>query len=139
MRAQIDGLGGGISSLSKCCIVGKASGDLAERADVTYRSSLPPPFTPHAAGLPGAQPAATGRVNLDARHDRQGTKLGGGRCEVASGYRFGQVEVRQPRIDWSAACGNIGSAAAHFAILHKLVPVQEGITAVRARGPSTAR
>ena len=66
---QIDGLGGGISSLSKAAIVGTA-------------------------------PAGSG-------------------AEVA--FRFAQVEVAEPRVDFTGNCGNISAAIAPFAVNEGLV------------------
>lgn len=68
---QIDGLGGGISSLSKAAIVGPA-------------------------------PAGSG-------------------ADVA--FRFAQVEVAEPRVDFAGNCGNISAAIAPFAVESGLVPV----------------
>lgn len=67
---QIDGLGGGISSLSKAAIVGPA-------------------------------PA-------------------GGGADVA--FRFAQVEVAEPRVDFAGNCGNVSAAVAPFAVESGLVP-----------------
>ncbi len=66
---QIDGLGGGISSLSKAAVVG---------------------------------PAPTGSA-----------------ADVA--FRFAQVEVAEPRVDFTGNCGNISAAIAPFAINEGLV------------------
>lgn len=82
---QIDGLGGGISSLSKAAIVGPA-------------------------------PAGSG-------------------ADVA--FRFAQVEVAEPRVDFAGNCGNISAAIAPFAVESGLVAA--GDTAARhpgaGRGP----
>ena len=66
---QIDGLGGGISSLSKAAIVGPAPAGSA--ADVAFR--------------------------------------------------FAQVEVAEPRVDFTGNCGNISAAVAPFAVNEGLV------------------
>ena len=79
---QIDGLGGGISSLSKAAIVG------------------PPP--------PGSS------------------------ADVA--FRFAQVEVAEPRVDFAGNCGNISAAIAPFAVGQGLV-----VTGDAARGADAAR
>ena len=66
---QIDGLGGGISSLSKAAVVGPA-------------------------------PSGSG-------------------ADVA--FRFAQVEVTEPRVDFAGNCGNISAAVAPFAVNEGLV------------------
>ena len=75
---QIDGLGGGISSLSKVAIIGTS----------------PDP-------------------------------------DIDVTFNFGQVEVRQPRIDWSGTCGNISAAVGPYAIDEGLVASEEPVTHVR--------
>ncbi|MDE0654751.1 MAG: hypothetical protein OXI26_14000 [bacterium] len=77
---QIDGLGGGISSLSKAAIVGPA-------------------------------PAGSG-------------------ADVA--FRFAQVEVAEPSVDFAGNCGNISAAIAPFA-------VNEGLVAIGVLGDATSR
>ncbi|MCY3785197.1 MAG: hypothetical protein OXG47_00515, partial [bacterium] len=70
---QIDGLGGGISSLSKAAIVG---------------------------------PAPSG-------------------SDADAAFRFAQVEVAEPRVDFTGNCGNISAAIAPFAVNEGLVPTGE--------------
>jgi 2-methylaconitate cis-trans-isomerase PrpF len=83
---QLDGLGGGISSLSKACIIGPAT-------------------------HPGAQ--------VD--------------------YTFAQVEVKQPRVDYTGNCGNCSSAVGPFAIDERLVPAAEGETVIRIHNTNTKK
>lgn len=71
---QIDGLGGGISSLSKAAVVGPA-------------------------------PAGSG-------------------ADVA--FRFAQVEVTEPRVDFVGNCGNIAAAIAPFAVNENLLATAPG-------------
>ncbi|GAA5907229.1 hypothetical protein JCM8208_006725 [Rhodotorula glutinis] len=80
---QISGLGGGVSSLSKAAIV-SVPGEA--RAD---QDRLGP--------LPGVAWADDGQRN-------------GQQWDVV--YRFAQVGVRTPDLDWSASCGNMFAAAA---------------------------
>jgi 2-methylaconitate cis-trans-isomerase PrpF len=47
-------------------------------------------------------------------------------------YTFGQVEIREPEIDYVSLCGNISSAVGAFAIYEGLVEPTEPITIVRA-------
>jgi 2-methylaconitate cis-trans-isomerase PrpF len=84
---EIDGLGGGISSLSKVCIVGIAGPDSG--ADVTFR--------------------------------------------------FGQVDVEQPVVEFMGTCGNMSSAIGPFAVDEGLVPAQEPITTVRVLSVNTGQ
>lgn len=76
---QLNGMGGGLSSISKVCII--------ERSKV-----------------PG--------VDID--------------------YTFGQVEVREPRVDYNGSCGSMASAMGPFA-------VDEGLVDAPANGEATVR
>ncbi|CAE6520346.1 unnamed protein product [Rhizoctonia solani] len=92
---QIDGMGGGISSLSKAAIL-HAPG-----------AQHPPPDSPNAfPGVPWANDIVKAR-------------------DIKSGwdvvYRFVQVGVREPELDWGSTCGNLISAAAMTAINWNLV------------------
>ncbi|KAJ3215551.1 hypothetical protein HDU67_000272 [Dinochytrium kinnereticum] len=80
---QIDGLGGGISSLSKVAVIGRP---------LKEEGFSPESFT---AGWP---------------------------IDVV--YKFGQVEVRKPKVDWSTTCGNLIAAVAQSAITDGIIPHQ---------------
>ncbi|MCC7367868.1 MAG: hypothetical protein IT306_05570 [Chloroflexi bacterium] len=82
---EIDGLGGGISSLSKVAIVGAAGPESG--ADVTFR--------------------------------------------------FGQVDVEQPVVEFLGTCGNISAAVGPFAVDEGLVPAVEPVTIVRVLSVNT--
>ena len=82
---EIDGLGGGISSLSKVCIVGVAGPDSG--ADVTFR--------------------------------------------------FGQVDVETPVVEFMGTCGNMSSAIGPFAVDEGLVEAVEPVTTVRVLSVNT--
>ena len=84
---EIDGLGGGISSLSKVCIVGVAGPDTG--ADVTFR--------------------------------------------------FGQVDVETPVVEFMGTCGNMSSAIGPFAVDEGLVKAVEPITTVRVQSVNTGQ
>jgi 2-methylaconitate cis-trans-isomerase PrpF len=84
---EIDGLGGGISSLSKVCIVGVAGPDSG--ADVTFR--------------------------------------------------FGQVDVESPMVEFMGTCGNMSSAIGPFAVDEGLVEAVEPITTVRVLSVNTGQ
>ncbi|GAA5981795.1 hypothetical protein JCM10908_004611 [Rhodotorula pacifica] len=80
---QISGLGGGVSSLSKVAIVGVPGEALQEQEQFGI--------------LPGVEWAD------DGKRDGQEWDLV---------YRFAQVGVREPVLDWTASCGNMFTAAA---------------------------
>ena len=84
---EIDGLGGGISSLSKVAIVGPAPA--GSDADVTFR--------------------------------------------------FGQVDVERPVVEFLGTCGNISSAIGPFAIDEGMVPVRRPVTTVRVLSVNTGQ
>jgi len=84
---EIDGLGGGISSLSKVCIVGLAGPETG--ADVTFR--------------------------------------------------FGQVDVEQPVVEFLGTCGNMSAAIGPFAVDEGMVEAVERITTVRVLSVNTGQ
>ena len=93
-KRHIDGLGGGISSLSKTAIVGPPDSALAERL-----SRLGTSFKD------GIDYADDETLASDAE---KGWDLV---------YRFGQVPVQEgTQIDWTSTCGNLVSAVALFAL-----------------------
>lgn len=79
---QIDGLGGGVSSLSKCCLIGAAG----EGREGKFFNEL--------GGVSWAD---------------EGSKDGKSWDIV---YRFAQVPIRDSRLDWASTCGNMLSAVA---------------------------
>ncbi|BGO93994.1 hypothetical protein NBRC10512_003626 [Rhodotorula toruloides] len=90
---QIGGLGGGVSSLSKAAIVSVPGEGRAEQAI-------------HGA-LPGVSWADDGERN-------------GRTWDIV--YRFAQVGVKEPVLDWSASCGNMFTAAALASVATPLIP-----------------
>jgi 2-methylaconitate cis-trans-isomerase PrpF len=84
---EIDGLGGGISSLSKVAIVGS-----------------PPP---------------------------------GSEADVT--FKFGQVDVERPIVEFLGTCGNISAAIGPFAVDEGMVPPREPITTVRVVSLNTGQ
>ncbi|HSN40735.1 MAG TPA: PrpF domain-containing protein [Burkholderiales bacterium] len=83
---QLDGMGGGISSLSKVCVVG-----------------------------PSSRPDA----DID--------------------YTFGQVLVKEARVDYSANCGNMSSAMGPFAVDEGIVKVSGREALVRVHNTNTKK
>lgn len=83
---QLDGMGGGISSLSKVCIVG---------------------------------PATRPDADID--------------------YTFGQVQIKEARIDYSGNCGNMSSAIGPFAVEEGLVEVSGKQALVRIHNTNTRK
>ncbi|GAA5944928.1 uncharacterized protein JCM15063_001994 [Sporobolomyces koalae] len=101
---QIDGLGGGVSSLSKVAIVGQPGEGLEDQANF--------------GRLPGVQWADDGQRNGQA-------------WDLV--YRFGQVPVRtDDAIDWTASCGNMLAAAALSALTASIVPYTTLFTRARS-------
>ncbi|CBQ71334.1 conserved hypothetical protein [Sporisorium reilianum SRZ2] len=93
-KRQIDGLGGGISSLSKTAVVGPPDAALAAR----LRASK----TSFADGVDFADDEV-----LAACRDKGWDLV----------YRFGQVPVESgTEIDWTSTCGNLVSAVALFGL-----------------------
>jgi len=84
---EVDGLGGGISSLSKVAIIGPA--EPGSGADVTFK--------------------------------------------------FGQVDVERPVVEFLGTCGNISSAVGPFAIDEGMVPAVAPITTVRVLSVNTGQ
>ncbi|GAA5824209.1 hypothetical protein JCM11251_001568 [Rhodosporidiobolus azoricus] len=91
---QISGLGGGVSSLSKAAILG-IPGEGKEEQQVFGELS----------GVKWAD---------------DGQRSGVGEWDLV--YRFCQVGVREPVLDWSASCGNMFAAAALSAISSPIIP-----------------
>lgn len=83
---QLNGMGGGISSLSKVCVVG-----------------------------PSSRPDA----DID--------------------YTFAQVQVKEPKVDYSANCGNMSSAMGPFAVDEGLVGVSGREALVRVHNTNTKK
>jgi len=83
---QLDGMGGGISSLSKVCIVG---------------------------------PATRPDADID--------------------YTFGQVQIKEAKVDYSGNCGNMSSAIGPFAVEEGLVQVSDEQALVRIHNTNTRK
>jgi 2-methylaconitate cis-trans-isomerase PrpF len=83
---QLDGMGGGISSLSKVCVVG---------------------------------PSTRSDADID--------------------YTFGQVQVKEAKVDYSANCGNMSSAMGPFAVDEGLVKVSGKEAFVRIHNTNTEK
>jgi probable AcnD-accessory protein PrpF len=82
----------------------------------------PDPYGKHIDGMGGAT-SSTSKVVIVSRSDRLD-------CDVE--YRFGQVAIDGPVIDWSGNCGNLTTAVGPFAISEGLFPAsREGTAVVR--------
>ncbi|WFD31449.1 hypothetical protein MSPP1_002484 [Malassezia sp. CBS 17886] len=97
---QIDGLGGGASSLSKIALISAPGRGLY----TSILRELGPEWR-----LPGVEWADDARRARDAA----------GGWDVV--YRFGQVPVNGDEVDWSATCGNLLAAAGLFALQHRVI------------------
>ncbi len=84
---EIDGLGGGISSLSKAAVIGPAP--LGSDADVTFR--------------------------------------------------FAQVDVERPAVEFLGTCGNISAAIGPFAVDEGMVDIRHPVTTVRVLSVNTGQ
>ena len=71
----------------------------------------PDPYGKHTDGMGGAT-SSTSKVVIISRSEREG-------CDVD--YRFGQVAIDAPVIDWSGNCGNLSAAVGPFALSMGLV------------------
>ena len=82
----------------------------------------PDPYGQHIDGMGGAT-SSTSKVVIVGPSSREG-------CDVD--YRFGQVAIDKPVVDWSGNCGNLTSAVGPFAIAQGLVDApRDGIATVR--------
>ena len=97
--------------------------DVIERDRILLRViGSPDPYGQQIDGMGGAT-SSTSKVVLINRSDRED-------CDVD--YRFGQVAIDQPVIDWSGNCGNLTSAVGLFAIAEGLVDAPtDGIAVVK--------
>ena len=108
---QVDGVGGGVSSLSKVALISVPAVDSYFRR---IRALGP------AWAFPGVPWADDARLASDPKSGYHAV------------YRFGQVPVNDgTNIDWSTTCGNFLSAAAmqsfilHAAYFQRLLPASE--------------
>ncbi|KAB5596296.1 PrpF domain-containing protein [Ceratobasidium theobromae] len=108
---QIDGMGGGISSLSKVVIL--------------HAPGAQHPAPDAANAFPGV-PWANDIVK--ARDAKSG-------WDVV--YRFCQVGVREPELDWGSTCGNLVSAAAMTAINWNIVQNKSLLNDLVQAGPKS--
>ncbi|SAK89268.1 AcnD-accessory protein PrpF [Caballeronia pedi] len=82
----------------------------------------PDPYGQQIDGMGGAT-SSTSKVVIVGRSSRSD-------CDVD--YRFGQVAIDKPVVDWSGNCGNLTSAVGPFAIAQGLVDApRDGIATVR--------
>ncbi|PKI85279.1 hypothetical protein MVES_001301 [Malassezia vespertilionis] len=100
-RRQIDGLGGGVSSLSKTAVLSAPGVGLYNRVLAELGSAW---------GLPG-------KPFVDDQAMASDPKTG---WDVV--YRFGQVPIAQgTTVDWSSTCGNLLSAVALYAVQMRIM------------------
>ena len=98
-------------------------GDPAERDRLLLRViGSPDRYGQHIDGMGGAT-SSTSKVVILSKSSRSD-------CDID--YRFGQVAIDRPLIDWSGNCGNLSAAVGPFAIGAGLVAAPpEGIATVR--------
>jgi probable AcnD-accessory protein PrpF len=97
--------------------------DAAVRDRVLLRViGSPDPYGQHIDGMGGAT-SSTSKVVVIGPSSRED-------CDVD--YRFGQVAIDKPVVDWSGNCGNLTSAVGPFAIAQGLVDApRNGVATVR--------
>jgi len=97
--------------------------DPAQRDAILMRvMGSPDPYGQQIDGM-GAATSSTSKVVLVSKSSRPD-------CDVD--YRFGQVSINKPNVDWHGNCGNLTAAVGPFAIHRKLVtPTQNGIAIIR--------
>ncbi len=97
--------------------------DPAERDRVLLRvAGSPDPYGKQIDGM-GAATSSTSKVVILSTSSRPD-------CDVD--YRFGQVAIDRPVIDWSGNCGNLTTAVGPFAISEGLVTApRDGVAVVR--------
>ena len=111
--------------------------DAASGGDAAARDALlmrvlgsPDPYGKQIDGLGGAT-SSTSKVVVVGPTTRAG-------CDVE--YRFGQVAIDAPLIDWSGNCGNLSAAVAPFAIARGLAAApRDGTARVRLWQADIAR
>lgn len=82
----------------------------------------PDPYGQHIDGMGGAT-SSTSKVVIVGPSSRED-------CDVD--YRFGQVAIDKPVVDWSGNCGNLTAAVGPFAIAQGLVDApRDGVAIVR--------
>lgn len=94
---QIDGLGGGISSLSKVAVIGRPREPCQS---LTLRKSRDGDASEF-AWPDGVSWADDVERAIDSKNG----------WDVV--YRFAQIGVRDPVVDWGSTCGNLVAAVAH--------------------------
>ncbi|CAB3751058.1 2-methylaconitate cis-trans isomerase PrpF [Paraburkholderia solisilvae] len=97
--------------------------DPAQRDRILLRViGSPDPYGQHIDGMGGAT-SSTSKIVIVGPSSRAD-------CDVD--YRFGQVAIDKPVVDWSGNCGNLTSAVGPFAIAQGLVDApRDGIATVR--------
>ncbi|KAF9521118.1 hypothetical protein BS47DRAFT_1370235 [Hydnum rufescens UP504] len=103
---QIDGMGGGLSSLSKVAIVSTPGETLPCRPEEGHLPTNDPTCHSFPDGIAWADD-----VEAASREDAGWDVV----------YRFAQVGVRDGVVDWGSTCGNLVAAVAHYAVEEGLV------------------
>ena len=104
-------------------LAGDLPADEAARDRILLRTiGSPDPYGKHTDGMGGGT-SSTSKVVIVSRSSRLD-------CDVD--YRFGQVAIDAPAIDWSGNCGNLTAAVGPFAI-------SAGLLAAPADGTATVR
>lgn len=100
---QIDGMGGGISSLSKVAVISPPGEALRQTLSVNQSS-----YPPSAYAWPDKISWADDINGVEKSFEPSAATVPS--WDVV--YRFAQVGVREPVLDWSSTCGNLIAAVA---------------------------
>jgi 2-methylaconitate cis-trans-isomerase PrpF len=117
---QIDGLGGGISSLSKVAILGSPQ---EYNQEFTWDHLNP---TPSFLSKVEQRRWGSERSKPDENVDNPDIP------DVI--YKFGQVQVKTPEIDWSTTCGNLVAAVAQETIDSRIISIETIVRRIRKYG-----
>ena len=105
---QIDGMGGGISSLSKVVVLSIPGETLPRGPEEGFPQNTGTTFHPFPDGIAWADD-----VEAASKEDSGWDVV----------YRFAQVGVRDRTVDWGSTCGNLVAAVAHVCFVCSLSPV----------------
>jgi len=128
---QLDGMGAGISSLSKICLV----------EPYGKRIALPERATRFRTGFGGIDAA---RESAQAAQAQEGAKLAGNEQNLDIDYTFVGLGIENDEVDVAGNCGNMSSAIGPYAYNAGLLPARvyaqgDGEVTVKIRNTNTGK